>query len=52
MDSARDVLTAIEDQLQILQTASEDLKLAMANSMEQMKAFVALLPDVDEAEGE
>ena len=52
VDSARDVLTAIEDQLQILQTASEDLKLAMANSMEQMKAFVALLPDVDEAEGE
>ena len=52
VDSARGVLAAIEDQLQILQTASEELKLAMANSMEQMKAFVALLPDVEAADGE
>ena len=52
VDSARGVLAAIEDQLQILQAASEELKLAMANSMEQMKAFVALLPDVEAADGE
>ena len=52
VDSARGVLAAIEDQLQILQSASDELKQAMANSMEQMKAFVALLPEADEAEGE
>ena len=52
VDSARGVLAAIEDQLQILQAASEELKLAMANSMDQMKAFVALLPDVEAADGE
>ena len=52
VDSARGVLAAIEEQLQILQTASDELKLAMANSMEQMKAFVALLPDVEAADGE
>lgn len=52
VDSARGILAAIEDQLQILQSASDELKQAMANSMEQMKAFVALLPEADEAEGE
>ena len=52
VDSARGVLAAIEDQLQILQAASEELKLALVNSMEQMKAFVALLPDVEAADGE
>lgn len=51
VDSAKNVLAAIESQLQILHNTSEDLSFSMADSLEQMKMVTSLLSDTEETIG-